>query len=318
VQDVRSAIINGLHELRVPGRVRVRPSTRLEATPVEAYWDRHTVRTRQFRSARASKRFLEWRFDQYPLFREFSGLWGNHDGAVIVDYGCGPGNDVTGFAVHTRARRIVGLDVSATALELAARRLALHDSARGRVEFKRVGDGDPTIPLADEFADHVNCLGVLHHTSHPEAILAELARVLRPGGTATVMVYNRNSVWLHICTAYDLMVVGGGFHGLDVDAVFARSTDGPDCPISRCYSAEDFLALCRAAGFEGEYVGGYLSRHELRALERSWARALADDRLAMEHRDFLRALSFDFMGHPLHEGRHAGIGGTYRLHRRGP
>jgi ubiquinone/menaquinone biosynthesis C-methylase UbiE len=283
-------------------------------TAVDQYWTRHTVRADRFKSRRASERNLQWRFDQYPLFREFSGLWGRHDGEVILDYGCGPGNDLTGFAINTGARRLIGFDVSQTALDLAAKRLELH-GASDRVELLQGADDDPAIPLEDASVDHVNCQGVIHHTSHPEAILSELARVLRPGGTATIMIYNRDSVWLHLYTAYERMILEGAFAGLDIEEAFARNTDGPECPISRCYRADDFMAMCRRAGFEGAAVGGYLSRRELQALDASWAQAIADDRLAPEHRAFLRELTFDFNGLPLHSGRHAGIGGTYRLRR---
>jgi SAM-dependent methyltransferase len=280
---------------------------------VEQYWTGHTVRAQRFHSRRASERNLEWRFEQYPLFREFSGLWGEHDDEVILDYGCGPGNDVTGLALYTGARRIIGLDVSQTALDIAARRVALHGIKDDRVELLRGADDDPAIPLADATVDHVNCQGVLQHTSDPEAILRELYRVLRPGGTGVVMVYNRDSVWFHLYTAYERMIVEDAFPGADVHDAFRRNTDGPDCPISRSYPPEEFAGLCRAAGFEVEYVGGYLSKHELEVLDRSWARAIADDRLAAEHLDFLRSLTFDFAGRPMRAGRHAGIGGTYRL-----
>ena len=47
-------------------------------------------------------------FDDYPLFREFAHPWGDHDGEVVLDYGCGPGNDVTGFLLHTKAKRVIG------------------------------------------------------------------------------------------------------------------------------------------------------------------------------------------------------------------
>ena len=283
-------------------------------TTVDQYWTRHTVRAQRFRSRRASARNLRWRFAEYPLFREFSGLWGDHDGEVILDYGCGPGNDLTGFAINTGARRLIGFDVSQTALNLAAKRLELH-GATDRVELVRGADDDPAIPLDDASIDHVNCQGVLHHTSYPDTILLELARVLRPGGTATIMVYNRDSVWLHLYTAYERMVLEGAFPGLGIEEAFARNTDGPECPIARCYSADDFLGMCRRAGFEGEAVGGYLSRRELTSLKTSWARAIADNRLAPEHGAFLRELTFDFNGFPQYRGRHAGIGGTYRLHR---
>jgi hypothetical protein len=127
------------------------------------------------------------------------------------------------------------------------------------------------------------------------------------------MVYNRDSVWLHLYVAYERMLVEDAFPGLGLDEAFTRSTDGPDCPISRSYEPSACLALCGAAGWEGEFVGGYLSRHELRCLERSLARALADPRLGSAHRDFLRSLGVDPLGYPTSRGYHAGIGGTYHL-----
>ena len=234
---------------------------------------------------------------------------------MILDYGCGPGNDLTGFAINTGARRLIGFDVSQTALDLAAKRLELHGVDASASSCCAAPTATRRSRSTDASVDHVNCQGVIHHTSHPEAILAEFARVLRPGGTATIMVYNRDSIWLHLYTAYERMIVEGAFAGLDVEEAFARNTDGPECPISRCYAAEEFLGMCRGAGLDGYAVGGYLSVREMQALEASWHRALADDRLPAEHREFLRELTFDFSAFPMYRGRHAGIGGTFRLHR---
>jgi ubiquinone/menaquinone biosynthesis C-methylase UbiE len=284
-------------------------------TAVDAYWAEHTVNAADYPSRRQSERQLEWRFDEYPLFREFSGLWGRHDAEVVLDYGCGPGNDLTGFALHTEARRIVGVDVSERALGLAARRLALHRIDPARIELIRISDSSSSLPLEDSSVDYLQSQGVLHHVSDPESILRDLYRVLRPGGRGCVMVYNRDSIWLHLYTAYERMLLQGQFAGLTVEEAFARNTDGEDCPISRCYRSADWMVLCEKAGFEVEFLGGYLSRHELSSLQASWARAIVDDRLAAEHRGFLRTLTLDPHGFPMHKGFHAGIGGTYRLRR---
>ena len=95
-------------------------------TAVDLYWGKHTVNSTPFNSAEKSLQYLEWRFGQYPLFRELMELWGEHDDRVVLDYGCGPGNDLTGLLVYIKARKVIGIDVSVKALELARRRLALH------------------------------------------------------------------------------------------------------------------------------------------------------------------------------------------------
>jgi SAM-dependent methyltransferase len=294
-------------------RPAVRHSSNGERTAVDQYWTDHTVAAKKFANTRDSEAFLEWRFAQYPLFREFTGLWGEHDGEVILDYGCGPGNDLTGYALYTGAMKIIGFDVSPRALELARDRLALHRIPPERVELIEGSDSTVGIPLADASVDFLQSQGVLHHTSDPEAILRELHRVLRPGGRGLIMVYNRASLWFHLYTAYEKMILEDAFGGLDVHEAFRRNTDGPECPISRSYPPAEWVALCEAAGFEAEFVGGYPSTTELRALEESWAKAIADPRLGGEHRDFLRALTFDPAGRPMFEGAHAGIGGTYHL-----
>ena len=226
----------------------------------------------------ASEEQLAWRFDQYPLFEEFSGLWGDHDGEVVLDYGCGPGNDVTGFALYTGAERVVGMDVSRRALDLAARRLALHRVDPSRIDLCQLGDAHPVVPLEDASVDFFQSMGVLHHVSDPLPILRELHRVLRPGGRASVMVYNRNSVWLNLYTAYERMIVDNAFPGLDVEEAFTRNTDGEECPISRCYTDAAWASLCEEAGFTVEYLGGYLSLRELQSMRESWASALVDQR----------------------------------------
>ena len=286
------------------------------ATPVDAYWSRHTVNSKPFATAEDSARYLEWRTSVYPKLREYMNLYGEHDGEVVLDYGCGPGNDLTGFAIHTRAAKVIGIDVSPKALALAAHRLALHGVPPGRAELIHSSDSLSRVPLADGSVDYVNCAGVLHHTSDPQSILAEFYRVMRPGARGCVMVYNADSLWLHLFTAYERMIVQKMFRGMDVYEAFSRNTDGTECPIARCYRAPEFAALCEGAGFECEYVGGYLSDVELDSYRTYAKAALRDARLAEEHKQFISGLSFDAEGLPLHEGKHAGIGGVYDLYKR--
>jgi SAM-dependent methyltransferase len=311
---IRAVATSGVQRLRrIPAQVAdsVAPRRR-----VDRYWTRTLVKNEEFSTPQESAEFLEWRFSEYPLFRELSGLWGDHDDQVVLDYGCGPGNDVVGFLIHTQAREVIGIDVSPTALDVARRRIDLHGIPEHRYRLIQVSDAEHKVPLEDSSVDFFQSQGVLHHTSDPEQILREIHRVLRPGGEGRVMVYNRASVWFHLFTAYELQIVNGMYKELSAEDAFQRTTDGPDCPIALCYEPRDFVELCDRAGFGTEFLGGYLSRTDLDALDRSRERALADERLAAEHRDFLRELEIDGDGYPVWRGKHAGVGGCYLLRRR--
>jgi ubiquinone/menaquinone biosynthesis C-methylase UbiE len=290
-------------------------------TIVDSFWGEHTVHTETFKTAYQSEKYLQWRSGLYPLFAEFMNLYGVHDDEVVLDYGCGPGNDVVGFAIYTRAKKIIGIDISEKALLMARERLALHHVAPERVELIHSADTIQKIMLDDESVDYIHCAGVLHHTSNPPALLAEFKRILKPGAQACVMVYNRDSVWLHLHAAYENLILQNKFPGMTADEAFHKTVDleadgTSNCPIARCYTAQQFISLCEEAGFRAEYLGGYLSDVELNALKIHREAALQDERLPEEHRRFLSSLDFDEQGLPMHEGKHAGIGGVYRLYKK--
>lgn len=287
-------------------------------TEVDSFWGEHTVHSQSFKTARQSEQYLAERAKLYPLFTEFMNLYGEHDGETVMDYGCGPGNDVVGFATQTRARKVIGVDISQKALNMARERLALHNVDPARVELIHSADTILTLPLADEAVDYIHCAGVLHHTSNPAALLEEFHRVLTSGGRACVMVYNRDSVWLHLYVAYQKLIIENAYPGLNAEQAFHKTTDveadgSNKCPIARCYSAADFIQLCEGAGFRAEYVGGYPSHVEMDMLKGHLAAALEDERLAEEHKAFLRALTYDAEGRPLSGGKYAGVGGVYNL-----
>jgi SAM-dependent methyltransferase len=74
---------------------------------------------------------------------------------------------------------VVGVDLAALA------------SRRGPQSGARVCAGDVVaLPFADAAFDACWCNGVLHHLTDPDRAVAELARVLRAGGLAVVIVYN--------------------------------------------------------------------------------------------------------------------------------
>lgn len=283
-------------------------------TSVDQYWSDHTVSVGEFKSVLASKRNLAWRFRWYPKFKELMELYGDHRGEVILDYGCGPGNDIVGFGLYSNGKKIIGVDVSLKALRLAQQRVNLHNSIKPeRIELIQIFDKIAKIPLKDKSVDYIYSEGVLHHTTNPLAILEEFYRILKPGSEVLVMVYNYYSVFVHLWLAYERMVVKKDYPGLDIVKAFNKSTDGENCPISRYYKPQEFIGLGEKAGFSCEYLGGYLSKTELDCLKKYFNEALRDKRLAKEHKNFLKKLVFVEGNLVKFEEKYAGIGGVYRF-----
>ncbi len=79
------------------------------------------------------------------------------------------------------------------------------------MEVVRISDPCPRIPLDDQSVNDVHCGGVLPHTSAPDRILREWDRVLRPRSQARIMVDNRHSLWFHLDTACDKMILQDAF-----------------------------------------------------------------------------------------------------------
>ena len=67
------------------------------------------------------------------------------EGKTVLDYGCGPGNDLVYFSVLTPAAKIIGMDVSQKALNIAKKRLKLHPSSESRAETVLVSDKNSLI-----------------------------------------------------------------------------------------------------------------------------------------------------------------------------
>lgn len=277
--------------------------------PNERYWSGHNVTLHAtFDSAEASLAYFHWRCAQYYPYLDLMPVSGQ-DGKVVLDYGCGPGDDLVGFAHFSKPARLIGADISEQSLSEAGARLKLHGAAP---ELVHVNEADGRLPLADASVDYVHSSGVIHHTKDPGAVLRELRRVIRPDGSGRVMVYHYDSVWVHLYVAYVKQIKERRYPGMDVRSAFARTTDGEACPIARAYQPAEFIALANAAGFDCRFQGAAVSMWECSLLPERFD-AIMSQELAAAHRDFLLALTFDERGFPRSGGTYAGIDGCYLL-----
>jgi len=109
--------------------------------------------------------------------------WRDRD---VIEVGCGLGTDAINFARH--GARYTGVDLTEASIALVEKRFALEGLPAGL----RVADAE-ALPFADESFDLFYSHGVLHHTPDTQRAIDEAHRVLRPGGTAMVMLYHRSS-----------------------------------------------------------------------------------------------------------------------------
>ena len=106
-----------------------------------------------------------------------------HDGEVVLDLGSGAGAD--GLISARRVGptgRVIGIDMTDEMLGLARRNAA--EAGIGNVEFKK--GYLEALPLADQSVDVVISNCVINLTADKTKVLAEAARVLRPGGRLAV------------------------------------------------------------------------------------------------------------------------------------
>jgi len=287
---------------------RVLPRNSLLQTN-EQYWStRNVTHHRRFGSIQESLAHLAWRNDNYYDYIELMPVSG-HDEEIILDYGCGPGNDMIGFATYSKPARLIGIDISQPSLREAHERLALH---RATAELIKINDSESAIPLADESVDYIHCSGVLMCVPDDLAVLKEFRRILRPDGTARLMVYNYNSIWFHLFAGYIRRFSDPNYWGKTTREVFFESTDWPNCPTNRVWTVDEFTSLCQDAAFSCKHLGNAVAVREVEILPKRFA-AIMDERLESEHRCFLLGLTFDDRGVPYFARQAAGIDGCYLL-----
>jgi ubiquinone/menaquinone biosynthesis C-methylase UbiE len=166
-------------------------------------------------------------------------------GLDVLDVGCGQGIDLANYAKAGAA--VTGVDLTPRHVELARAQL----EALGLDGTVVLGDAE-SLPFAADSFDRVASNGVLHHTPDIAAALREVRRVLRPGGEARVILYNRSSLhyWIHQVLYWGVLKgrlrAEGSMEG--VLSYVEHSSIGAR-PLVRVYSPRETRRLMLDAGF---------------------------------------------------------------------
>lgn len=206
--------------VRLLGSVRYHVGVTTEA--IRDYWNTrihdlemtgHPVGTREFFDD-----LEEYRYDKLhylPALVDFAA----YRDRTVLEVGCGIGTDLVRFAQG--GARVTGIDLSQTAIDLATRNFEWHGLDGADL---RVGDGE-ALPFDTASFDVVYGHGVIQYAADAPRLIAEAHRVLKPGGEAIFMVYNRVS-WLNA-----------------MSQVMKVKLEHEDAPVLKKYSIGEFRAL---------------------------------------------------------------------------
>ena len=162
----------------------------------------------------------------------------------VLEIGVGNGSHAQLLTSHCRS--YTGIDLTDYAVKSTTARFALF-GLPGRV----LQMDAEQMSLPDEAFDFIWSWGVIHHSADTRRVLREMHRVLRPGGTATVMVYHRSWLYTYICTALLRGVLQGGLLRHNLHELLQLNTDGA---IARFYRADEWMTLVESCGFKVDHV----------------------------------------------------------------
>jgi ubiquinone/menaquinone biosynthesis C-methylase UbiE len=232
---------------------------------VRAFWDANPCNSDLSRAKERLQYFQEISDKRYgcrewhvPIVAKFDTFRDND----VLEIGCGIGTDGLEFAKN--GARYVGVDLTSHAVELAKERFALFGMS-GQFQIANAQE----LPFANDSFDHVYSFGVIHHSPAPEKIVREIHRVLKKGGSFTVMLYNKSSInyyieimflrrlsrWLLLPSFMPRLIAAAtGFDRWKLEGHrkilierknmskqdwISMNTDGPFCPLARVYSRKE-------------------------------------------------------------------------------
>jgi len=161
---------------------------------VQEFWESETCGTHDYIVNEESKYSKSWferiedhRYRMEPFIHAVA-QFTRHRGKRVLEIGVGAGTDHLQWA--RAGTDLYGVDLTDAAVTTTQKRLEMFGL---RSNLQRI-DAE-SLPFEDGYFDVVYSWGVIHHSEHPERIIKEIHRVLKPGGKFIGMLYRRPSIY---------------------------------------------------------------------------------------------------------------------------
>jgi ubiquinone/menaquinone biosynthesis C-methylase UbiE len=212
-------------------------NSKSENQAVQSFWEEEACGTQKFITGKVQKFSPEWfrqieehRYEVEPFIHSVA-QFTRHSGKSILEVGVGAGTDHLQWA--KAGATCYGVDLT----EKAILTTQAHLSTYGYQSFLQHIDAEE-LPFADNFFDVVYSWGVIHHSTHPEKIIREIRRVLKPQGTFLGMMYGRHSI-----VALKLWLKFALFHGKPWKSLSQIIADHMESPGTKAYTCRELKEL---------------------------------------------------------------------------
>ncbi len=244
---------------------------------VHAFWNRRScgeiyatgeTEDAQYRNQSAIRYELEPYIRRFADFQAFNGQ-------RVLEIGVGMGADHASIA-QSCPSTLVGIDLTRRAVEHTRRRFEIQ-----KLDTQLLVSDAENLPFRQEIFDCVFSWGVLHHSPDTACAVREVHRVLKPGGTAKVMIYHKRS--LIGCLLWLRYALFAGKPFLSLQEIYSRHLESPGTKAFTRKEAEDLFSSFPNVSVEvlmsfGDMLEGEVGQRHggrlLRILKYLWPRRL--------------------------------------------
>lgn len=211
---------------------------------VKDFWDCHPCNIRHspkpvgtkeyFAEVEARKYYVEPHILRFAQFEHWCGK-------KVLEIGCGIGTDTINFA--RCGARVTAVELSSKSLEIARQRAEVY-GFQSCIQFYCGNAEELSTFVPVEPYDLIYSFGGIHHTSHPERVIAQMRHYLRLGSTVKIMVYHRYSwkvFWI-------LLTYGKGRFWRLTELVARYSEAETGCPVTYTFTRRQVRKILERYG----------------------------------------------------------------------
>jgi len=208
----------------------------------------------------------QYRYGVYAPWMAEVMEFNQHSGERVLELGGGMGTDLVQFARHGAI--VTDFDLSQGHLAAAKENFR----QRGLQASFEYGDAE-SLPFEEGSFDLVYTNGVIHHIPNTATVVAEIFRILKPGGKVIAMVYAENSLHFWRRLVYDEGVKKDNLLFASMGEIMSReveiSVHGNATPLVKVYTKQNLRSMFKKKGFVDIQI---LQRQLIKEELHSWMR----------------------------------------------